>query len=197
CDRGSTTRCIGRERSDASPVKKAVSRVLATAPSSSRAAVPELPISSTSSGSPKPPTPQPRTDQLPAPCRRTSAPSARRAAAVRAHVGAERPQSGSRAVHVLALEKALDLRLADGEAAHDNRPVRDRLVAGHVDGAGEAPRAHRSGSHRRVPRRARSRLTLFARLHHRIAHRNTLSPNPEGGAAPSVPQAAIRRDRKS
>ena len=48
---GSITRCIGRLRSEASPVMKEVKRWLARMPVKSRAAVPELPRSSTSAGS--------------------------------------------------------------------------------------------------------------------------------------------------
>ena len=49
-DSGSITRCIGRLRSEASPVMKLVKGWLARMPESRRAAVPELPRSSTSAG---------------------------------------------------------------------------------------------------------------------------------------------------
>ena len=82
-DSGSITRCIGRRRSEASPVMKLVKGWLARMPESRRAEVPELPSSSTSAGSRPPPTPKPRIRQVasPASCT-TSAPSARKAAAV-------------------------------------------------------------------------------------------------------------------
>src|SRR5437763_1283495 len=81
-DSGSMTRRIGRLRSEASPVTKAVNGWVARMPSSSRAEVPELPRSSTSSGSPRPPTPTPSTCQRPSPVRSMPAPIARNAAAV-------------------------------------------------------------------------------------------------------------------
>jgi len=56
---GSSTRAIGRPRSEASPVNTAVIGVVAMAPITSREPVPELPKSSTSDGSAQPPTPRP------------------------------------------------------------------------------------------------------------------------------------------
>ncbi len=79
---GSITRRIGRLRKLASPVITEKISWLAKIPASSRAAVPELPISNTSSGAVSPPIPRPATSQS-APSRQTSAPSARIAAAVR------------------------------------------------------------------------------------------------------------------
>jgi hypothetical protein len=67
CDSGTMTRCIGRRRSEASPVIKLVKRWLARMPDSRRAEVPELPRSSTLSGSRAPPTPNPRTRHAPPP----------------------------------------------------------------------------------------------------------------------------------
>ena len=63
-------------------MKVAVIGLVAMQPMISRTPVPELPQSITSEGSAKPPTPTPCTDQLPAPCRVTSAPKARMALAV-------------------------------------------------------------------------------------------------------------------
>ena len=80
---GSVTRRIGRPRRLASPVITAKNGWLARMPQSSRAAVPELPMSSTSAGSISPPTPRPATRQAPGPSCITSAPRARMAAAVR------------------------------------------------------------------------------------------------------------------
>ncbi len=82
-DSGSVTRRIGRPRRLASPVMTEKIGWLARMPQSSRAAVPELPMSSTSAGSVSPPMPRPATDQRPPPWFTTSAPSARMAAAVR------------------------------------------------------------------------------------------------------------------
>ena len=69
-------RRIGRERSEASPSKIAVTGQPATAPITSRQPVPELPKSSASAGSAKPPTPTPSTVQANGPVRSTLAPSA-------------------------------------------------------------------------------------------------------------------------
>jgi hypothetical protein len=76
------TRRIGRRRSDASPVTKAVNGWVARMPSSSRAEVPELPRSMTSPGSARPPSPTPSTRHCPSASRTISAPIARNAAAV-------------------------------------------------------------------------------------------------------------------
>ena len=81
-DKGVMTRPIGRRRSDASPVTNAVNGWLARMPRRSRAEVPELPRSITSSGSARPPTPTPSTSQRPSSARVISAPIARSAAAV-------------------------------------------------------------------------------------------------------------------
>ena len=79
---GSSTRCIGRLRNEASPSKVAVMGQPATAPSMSRHPVPELPKSRGAAGAAKPPTPTPRTRHSPAAGRSTCAPSARNALAV-------------------------------------------------------------------------------------------------------------------
>ncbi len=76
------TRPIGRRRSDASPVTNAVNGWLARMPRRSRAEVPELPRSITSSGSARPPTPTPSTSHVPSSPRTIAAPIARSAAAV-------------------------------------------------------------------------------------------------------------------
>ena len=80
--RGSITRRIGRERKEASPVRKLVKPWPESRPINSRAPVPALPISSTPSGSARPPTPTPHARQLPGPRRSSSTPMARRAPAV-------------------------------------------------------------------------------------------------------------------
>ena len=54
--------------------------------------------------------------------------------------GAERPGRVGGAQHVVALEQALDPGLADAQQAEDERPVRDRLVAGQA-----RPAAQRAG----------------------------------------------------
>ena len=80
--KGSVIRPIGRDRSDASPVKVAEISVVAIAPMIRRTPVPALPQSITSSGSPNPPTPTPWTDHSSFSLV-TSAPKARMASAVR------------------------------------------------------------------------------------------------------------------
>jgi len=82
-DSGSVTRAMGRLRKEASPVSTLVNGCVASSPMSSRAPVPELPMSRTSSGSTRPPTPRPCRCQRPSAARVTSAPSRRMAAAVR------------------------------------------------------------------------------------------------------------------
>ena len=82
CSSGPITRCIGRRRNDASPVRNAVRSWLASNPTNNRAPVPALPMSSTSAGSAKPPTPTPSTCQTPSARRSTCAPKARMAWAV-------------------------------------------------------------------------------------------------------------------
>ena len=56
---GSATRFIGRRRSESSPVSSVQNGWPASTPSSSRTVVPELPQSTTSSGSTRPPGPAP------------------------------------------------------------------------------------------------------------------------------------------
>jgi hypothetical protein len=73
---GSVTRAMGRLLRLASPVKVTVVGEVAMVPMISRTPVPELPQSITLSGSAKPPTPTPKTDQLPPPWFTTSAPKA-------------------------------------------------------------------------------------------------------------------------
>jgi hypothetical protein len=80
--RGSSTRRIGRLRSDASPSNVAVIGQPATAPRVSRQPVPELPKSSAAAGSAKPPTPTPCTSHCRSPVRSIRAPRARNAWAV-------------------------------------------------------------------------------------------------------------------
>ena len=124
-DSGSMTRCIGRPRSEASPVMKLVKGWLARMPESRRAAVPELPRSSTSAGSRPPPTPKPRTRQTP----------------VAGFVHDLRPQGaqrGGRAQHVLALEQAAHRGLAQRQRAEHQGAVGDRFVAGRADAALQA-----------------------------------------------------------
>ena len=80
--RGSSTRRIGLERSEASPSKTAVIGQPATAPITSRQPVPELPKSSGACGCANPATPTPCTSHAKSPVRSTLAPSARIALAV-------------------------------------------------------------------------------------------------------------------
>ena len=89
---GSSTRRIGRLRSEASPSNVAVIGQPATAPSASRQPVPELPKSSAAAGSAKPPTP----DAVDRPCPLAGPLDA----------GAERPQGLGGIEHVLAFEQA-------------------------------------------------------------------------------------------
>ncbi len=79
---GSSTRPIGRRTSEASPVKVVVKAWPPAIPSVSRAPVPELPKSTTCSGSMRPPTPRPAIRQAPGPVWVTAAPKAPIAAAV-------------------------------------------------------------------------------------------------------------------
>src|SRR5262249_29473620 len=58
-------------------------------------------------------------------------------------LGPERTHSIGGVEHVLAFEQPGDAGLADRERAEDQRPVRDRFVAGHARGAFERARAAR------------------------------------------------------
>ena len=78
--------------------------------------MPELPKSSTSGGSRNPPTPTPWTRHSPSPCARD--------------VGAQSAHGFGRVEHVIGFEQAGDLRLAHGQGAQDERPVRHGFVAG-------------------------------------------------------------------
>ena len=82
CASGSLTRAIGRERSESSPVMKAVKGCPARRPNRRRAPVPELPRSSGRSGSARPPTPTPSTCHAPSARRSTATPRSRSACAV-------------------------------------------------------------------------------------------------------------------
>ena len=105
----------------------------ARTPSRSRAAVPELPMSSTSSGSASPPTPTPAIRQA--------------AARVLLRLGAERADGGNGPEHVLAFEQAANRRLPDRQGAQQHGPVRDGFVAGHGATAGQgAGGAGRNGA---------------------------------------------------
>jgi hypothetical protein len=53
--------------------------------------------------------------------------------AVARHLRAHQPHRRGGAEHVLAFQKAVDLAFAHGDAAQHQRPVRDRLVAGHAN----------------------------------------------------------------
>jgi hypothetical protein len=121
---GFATRAIGRPRRLASPVKKLVKGWVATTPISRRVPGPALPMSSTSAGSARPPSPRPRTRQIPV-----------RAAL---DLGAHRAHRGGGAQHILALEQAADRRLADRQAAEHQRAMRDRFVAGRAQRAVQA-----------------------------------------------------------
>ncbi len=56
------------------------------------------------------------------------------------HLRAERARGVRRAQHVLALEQAADLRLADGEETKNHGAMRDRLVTGNAHAAPERTR---------------------------------------------------------
>ena len=130
---GSRMRRIGRLRRLASPSKVAVIAWPPTTPIISLVPVPALPKSSVARGASRLPMPAPATRQRPRPIRSTLAPSARQAM-----LGAQ---------HVLAFEQPLDRRFADGEQSENQRPVRDRLVAGRPQAAAE--RAAAAGGQRR------------------------------------------------
>ena len=115
-DSGSITRCIGRRRSEASPVMTLVKGWLARMPASRRAEVPELPSSSTSAGSRPPPTPKPRTRHRPA-------------VALMRDLGAQRPQRRGGGQHVLALQQAAHRGLAQRQGAEHQGAMGDRFVA--------------------------------------------------------------------
>ena len=107
---GSITRCIGRRRSEASPVMTLVKGWLARMPASRRAEVPELPSSSTSAGSRPPPTPKPRTRH-------------RAGVALMGDLCAQRPERRGRGQHVLALQQAAHRGLAQGQGAEHQGPM--------------------------------------------------------------------------
>jgi len=88
CASGETTRSIGLDRSDSSPVITAKNGCPARSPAPSLIVVPELPASSTSEGSASPRSPTPRT--ITSSASRTSTPRARIIAAVRATSAARR-----------------------------------------------------------------------------------------------------------
>ena len=79
---GVVTRAIGRRHSDSSPVKKLVKGWVATSPIKRRAPVPELPRSSTASGSASPPSPTPCMVHAPSALRSIGTPRRRSARAV-------------------------------------------------------------------------------------------------------------------
>ena len=127
---GPVTRAIGRRRREASPVITARRSWLARMPSSSRAAVPALPISSTESGSASPPGPTPSTVQAPSSCRSTGTPSWRSAPAVaRTSAPSSRPATPGP---------------ADSQRPEHQGAMRDRLVAGRHGNAAELPGAPRN-----------------------------------------------------
>ncbi len=97
--------------------------LVATAPIRSREPVPEFPMSSTSSGSRKPPIPTPWTRHSPSPVARDPGP--------------QRLDRRRGAQNVIAFQKPGNPRLADAECPHDKRAVRDRFVAGSRDLAGQ------------------------------------------------------------
>ena len=136
--------------SEASPSNVAVIGWLPATPIISREPVPALPKSSAlrgldeaaDAGAARP-------ASAPAPSRVTAAPSARQACG-----GAQ---------HVVAFEKALDPGLADRKQPEDERPMRDRLVAGRAQTASQR-RAGRGCGRRgdRDARRTRAALPWIA-----------------------------------
>ncbi len=63
--------------------------------------------------------------------------------------GAHQAQRRRRRQHILAFEEAADFGAADGEGAQHQGTVRDRLVAGHADRAGQRRSRTRGGQRRR------------------------------------------------
>ena len=121
--RGSSTRRIGRLRSEASPSKTAVIGQPATAPITSRQPVPELPKSSGT-------------------CRLREAGDAdavHRPGEIAGsfHLGAQRPHRLGGIEHVLALQQARNPGFADRQRAQNQGAVRNRLVAGNPDLPGQ------------------------------------------------------------
>ena len=123
---GSSTRCIGRLRSEASPSNVAVIGQPATAPSASRQPVPELPKSSGIRRFGKAADADAVDQPLPL------------AGALDA--GAKRPQGLRRVEDVLAFEQAADAGRADRERAKNKRANRDRFVARHANASRKADR---------------------------------------------------------
>ena len=121
--KGCMTRAIGRLRRLASPVMTEKIGWLARMPHSRRAAVPELPMSSTSCGSRK--RAQPGANHPPL---------ARR---ILRHRCAKRPHGGRGAQHILTFQQAGNTGLANGQRREHQGAVGNRFVAGNVDGAGQ------------------------------------------------------------
>ena len=96
-------RSIGRDRSEASPVKIAVTGWPEMTPINRRTPVPELPMSMTSSGAANPPMPHPKTCQVPS----SSA----------GYLRAEPTHGKHRSQHIVALKKAGDAGFANAERA--------------------------------------------------------------------------------
>ena len=111
--------------------------------------VPEFPQSTTSPGSVSPSSPTPWITKCPGPFRVTSAPSAATA------------RSGRQAV--LALEEPVHLGEPVGERAEERGAVRDGLVAGHADRAGETPDGTNDGVHASFSRTSRARPSSASR----------------------------------
>ena len=149
--RGVTMRPIGRRRSDPSPLSMDRNGKPASRPLRSRIVVPELPQSSTSAASRRPARPRPRTITRPSPRSSMSAPSARNASSVGARVG--------------GVEEAVDGRLAGRDGVEEQRAVRNRLVAGHLDGAAQAlgPRDGHAVGYDRVAHHVRTLPALRRR----------------------------------
>ena len=120
---GSSTRFIGRDRSEASPSSVAVIGEPASAPSASRQPVPELPKSSGARGRSKAADPD-----------AAHPPGAVVAASDLRAQGAHRVGG---AVDVLAFQQAGNGGLADRQRAQNERPMRDRFIARHPDTAGQ------------------------------------------------------------
>ena len=150
---GSSTRRIGRLRSDASPSKVASIPWPPTTPIISREPVPALPKSSggarreNRADAEAVDAPAPFSDPLDA--------------------GAERAAGFAGAQHVVAFEQAVDHGFAAAEQAKNEGAMRDRLVAGRADAASEraaAFGAERLDGGRRGSRHSADKTCLAGRL---------------------------------
>jgi hypothetical protein len=160
---GAITLAIGRADKEASPVSSLAKRWPASSPASSRIPVPALPQSSGSALGRSPCKPTPCTTREPGEGVSMRTPSCCRMRAV--------------ARVVLAFEEAVDARRAFRDRRQHQRPVRDRLVAGHAQAAaqGATASAQPVQAHASASSSAASRRSLSARVP-RVRRRQSGNP---------------------